>query len=59
MMYSEPGLKPWKSRSWLPPGYVTRGDRAEDEPKNMGSDDGYGDKKDAGTGEQPGIEYKA
>lgn len=58
-MYGEPGLKPWKSKSWLPPGYSSRDDRDEPAPKTAGSDDGYGEKKDTGAGEQPGIEYKA
>lgn len=59
IMYGEPGLKPWKSKSWLPPGYSSRDDRDEPAPKTAGSDDGYGEKKDTGAGEQPGIEYKA
>lgn len=58
MMYSDPAVKPWNSKSWLPPGYSTRGDKDETQ-KGVGSDDGYGgEKRDAG-GEQPGIEYKA
>lgn len=29
-MYSQPGLKPWTSRKWVPEGYVTRLQRDED-----------------------------
>lgn len=29
LMYGQPGLRPWTSSQWVPPGYVTRKDRDE------------------------------
>ncbi|CAG9956379.1 unnamed protein product [Clonostachys rosea f. rosea IK726] len=29
LMYSQPGLKPWTSHKWVPPGYITRKQRDE------------------------------
>ncbi|KAK3952849.1 hypothetical protein QBC32DRAFT_132934 [Pseudoneurospora amorphoporcata] len=30
LMYSEPGIKPWNSRKWMPPGYITRMQRDDE-----------------------------
>ncbi|KAK3401743.1 general substrate transporter [Sordaria brevicollis] len=30
LMYSEPGIKPWNSRKWVPPGYITRMERDDE-----------------------------
>ena len=30
LMYGQPDLKPWTSRKWMPPGYVTRLKRDDD-----------------------------
>ena len=59
LMYSDPNVKAWKSRSWLPPGYVTRGDK-EERPKGHGSDDGEAEKREDTRGsDHAGVEYKA
>lgn len=31
LMYSDPSVKAWKSRSWVPPGYINRKDKDESE----------------------------
>ncbi|KAK4656458.1 hexose transporter hxt5 [Podospora pseudocomata] len=36
-MYSQPDLKPWTSKKWMPPGYVTRMNRDEDFFHNDGA----------------------
>lgn len=59
LMYSDPSVKAWKSKSWLPPGYTTRGDK-EDRPKATGSDDGEAEKREDTRGSNhTGVEYKA
>lgn len=30
LMYSEPGIKPWNSHKWMPPGYITRMQRDDE-----------------------------
>ncbi|KAH9891441.1 general substrate transporter [Xylariomycetidae sp. FL2044] len=46
-MYSEPKLRPWASRKWVPPGYVTRNQRQD------GGDDGS-----SGSGHSGGLDKK-
>ena len=60
LMYSDPSVKAWKSKSWTPPGYITRGDK-EDRPKGHGSDEGAETEKreDARGSDHGGAEFKA
>lgn len=58
-MYSEPGLKPWKSRAWTPPGYTSRTEK--DQRFKTHSDDGQGldpEKKNT-RGSETGVEHRA
>jgi SP family sugar:H+ symporter-like MFS transporter len=41
-MYSQPGLKPWTSRKWVPEGYITRLQRDEDYFRRRGNGVGEG-----------------
>ncbi|KAL0469598.1 high affinity glucose transporter ght1 [Neurospora intermedia] len=41
LMYSEPGIKPWNSHKWMPPGYITRMQRDDEyfhHPEKGGAD---------------------
>lgn len=59
LMYSDKSVKAWKSKSWLPPGYANRGEKAEG-PKATGSDFGEAEKRGATRGsDQAGVEYRA
>lgn len=59
LMYSDPNVKAWKSRSWKPPGYITRGDKG-DVTKGPGSDDGEAEKREHTRGsDHAGVEYHA
>ncbi|KAJ4385849.1 hexose transporter hxt5 [Neurospora sp. IMI 360204] len=56
LMYSEPGIKPWNSHKWMPPGYITRMQRDDEyfHHPEKGSD-GLGNGN--GSGEmQPQVE---
>jgi len=63
LMYSQPGVKPWKSRSWVPPGYVTRllkEDESETGGARSGSENGILEAQDkTRSSDVPGVEYKA
>ena len=60
LMYSDKSVKAWKSKSWKPPGYITRGDKADDTGKATGSDYGEAEKRE-GTREsdQANVEYRS
>jgi len=38
-MYADPGVKPWTSSKWTPPGYITRKQRDETHGASTGLDD--------------------
>lgn len=58
LMYSDRSVKAWNSRSWTPPGYVTRGDK-EERPKAFASDDGNAEKRaDSRGSDHAGVEHR-
>lgn len=59
LMYSQPGLKPWKSRAWTPPGYTTR--KIKDEKRvDQHSDNGMApsDKPETRDSDKVGVEHR-
>ncbi|KJZ80124.1 hypothetical protein HIM_00838 [Hirsutella minnesotensis 3608] len=50
LMYSQEGLKPWGSSKWVPPGYITRAQRADPSSSDAFSarEKGAGDLSDVG-----------
>lgn len=60
LMYSDPSVKAWKSKSWKPPGYITRGDKEETPKGAHGSDDGEAEKREDTRGsDHAKVEYQA
>ncbi|QPH18270.1 hypothetical protein C2857_003274 [Epichloe festucae Fl1] len=47
LMYGQPGLRPWTSSEWVPPGYITRKDR--DESNFRRRSNAYPEKSDSYT----------
>ncbi|PHH88542.1 hypothetical protein CDD83_7409 [Cordyceps sp. RAO-2017] len=52
LMYSEPGLKPWTSSKWVPPGYITRQQRDESQMRTVSSHSGVEKYSLAGSDER-------
>ncbi|SPN99733.1 related to sugar transporter [Cephalotrichum gorgonifer] len=61
LMYSDPNLKAWQSRSWTPPGYTSRTQRDQkhaDHHSDDGAAHGSAEKK-TGDGDAVGVEHRA
>lgn len=59
LMYSQPALKPWNSRRWMPPGYTTRMQRDEAYFDNHGASTGVDDLDDRTTAVPSGRPSRA
>jgi len=59
LMYSQPSLKPWSSRRWMPPGYTTRMKRDEDYFDHHGASTGVDDLDDRTTAVPSGRPSRA
>ncbi|PKS09150.1 hypothetical protein jhhlp_003764 [Lomentospora prolificans] len=72
LMYSDPSVKPWKSRSWVPPGYISRAQKDESEKGaevrhdsdarggSSGSENaGLDESKRTRSSDAPGVEHRA
>jgi len=59
LMYSQPALKPWSSRRWMPPGYTTRMQRDEAYFAHHGHSTGVDDLDDRTTAVPSGRPSRA